>query len=368
MVETESGRGRVRDVYRLGDDQAVLVAVEEGELREGERAQLVVDRLVRHATACNHTATHLLHAALRQRLGHHVRQAGSAVRPDKLRFDFTHGRPLSTEERAQIEDRVNAWIAEARPVRAIYTTRARAEELGAMALFGEKYGDEVRMVEIDGVSRELCGGTHVRSTAEIGAFKIVSEGSSAANVRRIEVVTGPAAVRLLRERDRALTAVAERLRTQPEHAVEAVEALRGRVQELERELSSGGAGQIDSQAARLAGSASEAGGVKIVAALCEARDPRSLLELSDQVKSRLGEGAVVLGAAVNGRAHLVANFTRSAAERGLSASDVVKRAAEVIGGSGGGRATMAQAGGKEPGRLEQALEVARETIEAQLDR
>ena len=238
IVETESGRGRVDDVYRVGDDQAVAIAVEQGELKEGQRAKLVVDRLARHATACNHTATHLLHAALRERLGHHVRQAGSAVRPDKLRFDFTHGKSMSRDELDAIEDRVNQWIAESRPVRAIHTTKHRAEELGAMALFGEKYGDEVRMIEVEGVSRELCGGTHVHTTAEVGVFKIVSEGSSAANVRRIEVVTGPEALKLLREHDRVLTELAGRLRVQPEGAARAVEALakeRARVREAAEE-------------------------------------------------------------------------------------------------------------------------------------
>ena len=191
VVEGESGSGRVDDVYRLGDDQAVAVTLERGELREGERVRLVVDRQARHATECNHTATHLLHAALRKRLGTHLRQAGSAVRPDKLRFDFTHGTPLSPEELRDVEDQVNEWVLDSRPVRALHTTRERAEEMGAMALFGEKYGEQVRMVEVDDVSRELCGGTHVSTTSEIGVFKILSEGSSAANVRRIEAVTGP---------------------------------------------------------------------------------------------------------------------------------------------------------------------------------
>ena len=215
IVESDSGAARVEDVYRLGDDQAVALKIERGELREGERVRLAVDRKARHATECNHTATHLLHAALRQQLGTHVRQAGSAVRPDKLRFDFTHGKPLAPEELRAIEDQVNEWILESRPVRAIHTTRRRAEEMGAMALFGEKYGDEVRVIEVEDVSRELCGGTHVRGTSEIGVFKILHEGSSAANVRRIEAVTGPEGVRLLREHDDALSAIAERLRTPP---------------------------------------------------------------------------------------------------------------------------------------------------------
>src|SRR6185437_664879 len=173
-VETESGTARVEDVYRLGDDQAVALALERGELKQGERAHLIVDRSLRHATACNHTATHLLHAALRRRLGTHVRQAGSAVRPDKLRFDFTHGAPLTVEELRDVGDRVNDWIKESHPVRALEMSRMDAERLGAMALFGEKYGDWVRVVEVEDVSRELCGGTHVASTAEIGIFAILS--------------------------------------------------------------------------------------------------------------------------------------------------------------------------------------------------
>ena len=365
-VETESGLGRVDDVYRLGDDQAVAIALERGELQEGQRARLVVDRLARHATAANHTATHLLHAALRERLGHHVRQAGSAVRPDKLRFDFTHGKPLSQEERVAIEDRVNRWIGENHPVRAIHTTRQRAEELGAMALFGEKYGDEVRMIEVEGVSRELCGGTHVRSTAEVGAFKIVSEGSSAANVRRIEVVTGPEALRLLREHDRVLTEVAGRLRVQPEGAVQAVEALASEKAQLEKVAQKAGGQEIDRLFAELVDKAREVDGVKVVTEKCDNLDREAVLDLSDRVKSKLKDAAVVLGTTAAGRPHLVANFTPSAVERGLSAADVVRKAAEVVGGGGGGRDTMAQAGGKDPARLGEALEVAREAIESKL--
>ena len=159
----------------------------------------------------NHTATHLLHAALRERLGTHVRQAGSAVRPDKLRFDFTHGQALAPEDIRAVEDRVNEWVKASRPVRWLEMERAEAEKLGAMALFGEKYGEWVRVVEVDGVSRELCGGTHVANTAEIGIFKVVSEGSSAANVRRVEAITGPAAIDFFRERESQLREAGELL-------------------------------------------------------------------------------------------------------------------------------------------------------------
>jgi alanyl-tRNA synthetase len=219
---------RVADVVRSGEDQAIVVEAVDGQLEPGERVVARVDRAARTATQANHTATHLLHAALRERLGPHVHQAGSYVGPDKLRFDFTHTQRLSDEERRDVEDRVNEWILRNDPVRPIATTLEEAQRLGAMALFGEKYGDVVRMVEIgDGsYSRELCGGTHVRSTAEIGVFKILSEGSSASNVRRIEALTGPAAVALLREHDDLLREAADVLRTQPERLPEAVAALR----------------------------------------------------------------------------------------------------------------------------------------------
>ena len=365
VVESESGAGRVEDVYRLGDDQAVAVALERGELREGERVRLAVDQRARHATAANHTATHLLHAALRQRLGTHVRQAGSAVRPDKLRFDFTHGNPVGAEELRAIEDQVNEWVLESHPVRAIHTTRTRAEEMGAMALFGEKYGDEVRMIEVEGVSRELCGGTHVGTTSEIGVFKVVSEGSSAANVRRIEAVTGPEAVRLLRERDDALTTIADRLRTRPEDTVRAVEAQLERASELERDLKSGGAGRVQELAEELAAQATDVDGVRVLTAVCDLHGSEELLELADRLKSSLENAAIVIGAA-DERPVLVAAFTPAAVERGLSAAAIVKEAAQVMGGGGGGRDTMAQAGGRSPEKLGEALETARRAIEAKL--
>ena len=208
VVECEAGdcRATVVDVVRLGDDQALVLEPVAGDLREGTRVIARVDAAARRATAANHTATHLLHAALRERLGAHVRQAGSYVGPDKLRFDFTHGQALTAEDLRFVEDRVTEWVLADHPVRATLTSLDEAKRLGAMALFGEKYGDTVRMVEVadGGFSRELCGGTHVRATAEIGVFRLLAESSSAANVRRIEAVTGPAGVELLREHDRAL--------------------------------------------------------------------------------------------------------------------------------------------------------------------
>jgi alanyl-tRNA synthetase len=363
VVETPGGRARVVDVYRLGDDQALALEPLEGELGQGEDARALVERATRLATMRNHTATHLLHAALRRSLGTHVRQAGSYVGPDKLRFDFTHGERLSQVELAAVERTVAAWITASHPVRAIETTRREAEALGAMALFGEKYGDWVRMVEIEEVSRELCGGTHVAATSEIGLFHMTSETSSASNVRRIEAVTGPAGAELFRERSGQLREVAALLRVPEQDVVRAVDRLNERVRELQREPRGG---PDRGTAELLVSGAEELAGVKVVVQAVEAPDAKALLELSDAVRQKLGDAAVVLGSAVDGRVHLVANFAPSAVERGLKAGDVVRAAAQVAGGGGGGRDTMAQAGGRDPEKLPEALATARLEIERAL--
>jgi alanyl-tRNA synthetase len=357
---------RVADVVRAGEDQAIVVEAVEGELHPGERVVARVDRQARHATACNHTATHLLHAALRRTLGDHVRQAGSYVGPDKLRFDFSHTQRLSEQERRDVEDSVNAWILRNDPVRPLTTTLEEAQRLGAMALFGEKYGDVVRMVEIgDGsYSRELCGGTHVRSTAEIGVFKITSEGSSASNVRRIEAVTGPEGVALLRHSDDLLHAAADELRTQPERLPEAVAALRT---EARTAAKAGAAASGGPDAAEIARRAAEVDGAVVVAEAVEAPDAKALMEIADRVKGKLGDAAaIVLGTAVEGRVHLVAAVTPALVQRGVKAGDVVRAAAQVAGGGGGGRDTMAQAGGRDPEKLPEALAAARAAIEEAL--
>jgi alanyl-tRNA synthetase len=244
-------------------------------------------------------------------------------------------------------------------------SRAEAEKLGAMALFGEKYGDWVRVIEVDEVSRELCGGTHVANTAEIGIFSILSEGSSAANVRRVEAITGPAAIDWFRERSDALTQAGAVLGS-PRDPLRAAERAAERLEELEKQAIAAqqrGAGQ---DAEELASSAVDVGGVKVVTAHRDGVDQRALLNLADQVKAKLGEGAVVLGGAGDGRVARVASFTGGAVERGLSAAEVIRGAAEVMGGGGGGRDDVAQAGGRDPERLDDALAAAREAIERAL--
>jgi alanyl-tRNA synthetase len=364
VVECEDGdcRARVVDVVRLGEDQALVLEPELGELHEGERVVARVDPAHRRPTACNHTATHLLHAALRARLGSHVRQAGSYVGPDKLRFDFTHGQPLTADELRDVEQQVNDWILANHPVRALTTTLAEAKSLGAMALFGEKYGDVVRMVEVgDGSwSRELCGGTHVRSTAEIGLFKVTAETSSAANVRRIEAVTGPVAVELLRDHDRVLSEAAGLLRTTPDNVAAAVADREAKRRELEKQRRSG-------PVAVSADGAVDVDGVKVLVKEAEFDDPKAMPEAADRLRGQLGDpSVVVLGSPGDDRVALLVTATPGAVERGVKAGDIVRAAAQVVGGGGGGRDTMAQAGGREPGKLPEALATARAEIESAL--
>jgi alanyl-tRNA synthetase len=360
-------RAEVTEVLRSGEDQAVVLNVAQGTLKPGETVVARVDRAARTATQANHTATHLLHAALREALGTHVRQAGSYVGPDKLRFDFTHGQRLTPEELRTVEDRVNGWVLRNDPVRPITTTLKEAQELGAMALFGEKYGDVVRMVQIgDGeYSRELCGGTHVRSTAEIGVFRIVAEQSSASNVRRIEAVTGPEAVALLRSHDALIREAAGELRTSPEQVPAKVADLQRELKAVAKAAASGAAnGAVDVDA--LAGAAEEIGGVPVLTTKVGVGDAKALLDAADHVKNAIGDAAIVLGAVTDGKVALVASVAPSLVQRGLRAGELVKVAAQVVGGGGGGRDTMAQAGGRDPEKLDEALAAARAHIESAL--
>ncbi len=360
----DGGEARVVDVYRVGEDQAL--EVDPGGVEAGVAVEAVVDHEARHATMRNHTATHLLHAALRERLGDHVRQAGSAVRPDKLRFDFTHGQALGADELRAVEDRVNEWVKASRPVRWLEMERAEAERLGAMALFGEKYGEWVRVIEVDGVSRELCGGTHVANTAEVGIFKIASEGSSAANVRRIEALTGPAAIDWFREREARLYKVGELLGT-PQDPLTGARRAAERLREAGEGAKQAVKQLLGDEAERLLGEVSESGELKFVVGRVSIADQKQLLDLANRVQSKLGAtSAVTLAGTDGGKVGLVALVSKEAVARGVSAAAIVREAAPVVGGGGGGRDDMAQAGGKNPEKLDQALDAARLAIEKAL--
>ncbi len=361
---------KIVDVYRVGEDQAIEVEAGGAAIEPGVSVEAEVDRETRHATMRNHTATHLLHAALRERLGTHVRQAGSAVRPDKLRFDFTHGQALGPVELRAVEDRVNGWIKASRPVRWLEMERPEAEKLGAMALFGEKYGEWVRVVEVDGVSRELCGGTHVANTAEVGIFKIASEGSSAANVRRIEAITGPAAIDFFRGEEDRLREAGELLG----NAQDPLSAARRAAEQLKQ----AGAGaekvlqqQLGEEADRLTGPdevlATAAGQVVVAETPLGEGSPKLLIDLANRVQSKLGgESAIVLGTKGTGKAGLVALYTKGVVATGLAAGTTIREIAPLVGGGGGGRDDMAQAGGKDPSKLDEALATARSAIEREL--
>jgi alanyl-tRNA synthetase len=343
LIDDETGAvATLRAAYRFDDDQ-VLVFDGAG-FEPGARVRAVVPWSVRFPTMTNHTATHLLHQALRDVLGDHVKQAGSAVRPDKLRFDFTHTQQLTPEERERVERIVNEKVFEAIPVRTFVTPIDEARKLGATMLFGEKYGSEVRVVEIDDYSRELCGGTHVRSTAEIGPFAILSEGSVGSGVRRIEAVTAGDAWAYLHGRSRQLDDV----RAELEQARR--EAKKPRKAEAQVEVEP----EVET-----------VNGVNVIAQAVEGLSADALLDLSDRFKQRQSPAAVVLGSREDGTVHLVANFDQAVAER-VSAGDVVREIAPIVGGGGGGRPTMARAGGKDPEKLADALARARELISTAL--
>jgi alanyl-tRNA synthetase len=345
-IEADDGSGRratLREAYRFDEDQALLF---EGDgFAAGERVRAVVPWSVRFPTMANHTATHLLHEALRDVLGKHVRQAGSAVRPDKLRFDFTHGQALTAAERAEVERRVNEVVWENRPVRAFVTPIEEARKLGATMLFGEKYGEYVRVVEVDGYSRELCGGTHVSSTAQIGPFVILSEGSVGSGARRIEAVTAGEAYALLRERAHE----SERLR----------EELTRVRRESRRKPAAEQRSELDALREE------EIAGVNVYVGRMRDATMDVLLAESDRIKQQRQPAAVVLGANEDGRVHLVANFDASLEGR-LDAVSVIRAAAAEVGGGGGGRPTMARAGGKDPEKLGAALEKAEAALRAAL--
>jgi alanyl-tRNA synthetase len=357
-------RLEVEDVRRIEGRPAAVGRVE-GDFHFGRVvASVPGDR--RRDTERNHTATHLLHAALREALGDQVHQAGSLVAPDRLRFDFTHHGPVPPQRLSEIEERVNEWIWAATPVAAEEMELARARERGAMALFGEKYGDVVRVISVPGVSMELCGGTHVRNTSEIGLFRIVAESGVAAGIRRIEALTGPAAFDALREREAVLSRIAEMLRVPHDGVERRVSALMEERRGLERRLEEAMRGGGDA-IQRLVADAADVEGVKVVAASVAVDTVKDLQTLGDALRERLGSGVGVLAASLaEGKHAMLAIVTDDLRERGLRADDVIREVAAVAGGRGGGKPHMAQAGITDPARIPAALEQVASTVRKHL--
>jgi alanyl-tRNA synthetase len=342
------------------------VRVKRGSLRAGQVVYAAVDESRRRVTAKNHTATHLLHAALRQVLGDHVKQAGSLVAPDRLRFDFTHFSPLTDREADRIEEIANEQVWANRGLRIESMDLDRALGLGAMALFGEKYGERVRVVTVPDFSIELCGGTHVESTGEIGLFKIVNQGGVAAGVRRIEAFTGPGALRHVKREEKILTQAAERIKARPTDLPEKVEKLTDAARDLEREVQRLQGRLVAGKLEGLVQQAREVDGIRVVAAVVEVRDSKGMRELGDRLREELRSGVVVLASQAGEKVTWVTMVTKDLVGR-VHAGELARELAKVTGGGGGGRPDVAEAGGKDPSRIPEALAKVRDLIRTQLN-
>jgi len=337
------------------------VRVKRGELRRGRRILASVDASRRGTTVKNHTATHLVHAALRQILGDHVRQEGSLVAPDRLRFDFRHYGPLSSAEIDRIEEMVNEKLWANLPVLVEEMRLEAALAKGALAFFGDKYGDDVRVVSVPDFSIELCGGTHTKATGEIGLFKISHETAIAAGIRRLEALTGPGAFQHLKREEEVLHESADRLKSKPLEVPEKVDRLFDSTRALEREVQKLRARIGVGMTEELLKEATQVSGITVVTGRAEEFDQRALRELADRVKAKIGSGVIVLGTSSDGRVSWVAMVTPDLTSR-LHAGKLVKEVAAITGGGGGGRADLAEAGGKDPEKLDRALTLVPELV------
>ncbi|MCX4173382.1 MULTISPECIES: alanine--tRNA ligase [Paraburkholderia] len=338
--------------------------LEQGTLKVGDVVKAEIDAVRRARTERNHSATHLMHKALREVLGSHVQQKGSLVDADKTRFDFAHNAPMTDEQIRQVEAIVNAEVLANAPGIVRVMPFDEAVKGGAMALFGEKYGDEVRVLDL-GFSRELCGGTHVHRTGDIGLFKIVMEGGVAAGIRRVEAITGDNAVRFVQDLDARINAAAAVLKAQPSELTQRIMQVQDQVKSLEKELSALKSKMASSQGDELAGQAIEVAGVHVLAATLEGADVKTLRETVDKLKDKLKSAAIVLASVEGGKVSLIAGVTADASKK-VKAGELVNFVAQQVGGKGGGRPDMAQAGGTEPANLPAALAGVKGWVEAQL--
>lgn len=368
MIETEVGKVEIENAKKLANGTIYHIGmVVEGLIKVGDNVKILIDAEVKQATARNHTATHLLHAALKNIVGEHVNQAGSSVNSERLRFDFSHFEPLTTEQIEKIEQQVNEAILKAITVDINETTQNEAKEMGAMALFGEKYGDIVRVVNIKDCSVELCGGTHVNNVAEIGLFKIVSEAGVASGVRRIEAITGKLAYDKVNSVEKTLNKAAGLLKSRNNEVVEKIEALLTQVKTLEQQLAVANSKMAQETASELLATAIDVNGVTIVNAEVEIEDMDGLRNLADLLRDKLTVGVIVLGAKIaDDKVNFVVMATKDAVAKGIHAGNIIKETAKVAGGGGGGRPDMAQAGGKNPKKITEALTMATEVITKQI--
>jgi len=354
---------RIEDVKKEANLFVHFGHIERGTLQLGMPVTAQIDRAYRRRTQANHTATHLLQAALKQIVDPSISQAGSLVAFDRLRFDFHCSRPLTPEEVQQIEEQVNAWIAEAHTAEIEVMPIAEAKAKGAIAMFGEKYGDEVRVIDFPGVSMELCGGTHVHNTAEIGVFKIVSEAGVAAGIRRIEAVAGPAVLDYLNVRDKVVRELSDRFKAKPEELSDRITNLQNELKASQKQLDALKQELALAKSDQLLAQAESVGQFKILVAMIEDVDPDALKTAAERLQQKLGESAVVLASIpAPEKVSLVAAFSKGVNTKGLQAGKFIGEIAKLCGGGGGGRPNLAQAGGRDSSKLAEALEIARNQL------
>ncbi|HYX14467.1 MAG TPA: alanine--tRNA ligase [Nostoc sp.] len=358
---------RVEDVKKESDFFVHFGRIERGTLRVGDNVTAQIDPACRRRSQANHTATHLLQAALKKIVDDSISQAGSLVSFDRLRFDFNCPRALTAEEVQQIEEQVNTWIAEAHAAKVEVLPIAEAKARGAVAMFGEKYGEEVRVIDFPNVSMELCGGTHVSNTAEIGVFKIISEAGVASGVRRIEAVSGPAILDYLNLRDKVVKDLSDRFKVKPEEVPDRITSLQSELRNTQKELETLKVQLAIAKSDSLLQTAETVGDSKIIVAQLEDVDPESLKTAAERLLQKIGNGAVVLGSVPEeGKVSIVAAFSSEVNKKGLQAGKFVGAIAKICGGGGGGRPNLAQAGGRDASKLPEALQQAESELKSAL--
>lgn len=367
IIETTNGKAIVIDCKKnVGGKFVHYVKVEEGVLTINDNAKLIVDAVRRNTIGKNHTATHILHAALIEVLGEHVHQSGSLVDNEKLRFDFTHFSALTEDEIQKVEMLVNREIMNVNSVEMNEMTIAEAKNSGATCLFDEKYGEKVRVISIGEFSKELCGGTHVKNAGEIGLFKIVSETGVAAGVRRIEAVTGMEALKYIENKAQIIKSASKSLKCNEKDLVSKIEAQTHDLKEKDKEINELKSKLVQGAEDDILKNVVEVNGVKLVRAGLKDIDANSLRDLGDKVRNKLDLGVVVLASEVAGKVNLIVMATKNALEKGVHCGMIIKEVASIVGGGGGGRPDMAQAGGKNPAKIEEALEKAINVLENQV--
>jgi len=366
-ISTKNGEVKIENCIKTADGKFLHTGiVESGLIENGLAAKVQIDLKRRMAISRNHTTTHLLHKALRTVLGDHVHQAGSLVEPNKLRFDFSHFSAMTAEELKTVEDMTNKAILDSLTVDVQEMPIDEAKKLGAMALFGEKYGNTVRVVKVGDYSVEFCGGTHIKNTSQAGLVKVLGENSVAAGVRRLEALTGEAAIMYYTEKENLLNEVSQALKASPQDSLKKVESLRQEIKSLDKEIEKLRNKLVSGETDDILTKAADVKGVKVFSARFDTLDMEGLRNTGDMLKNKIESGVVVLGSSYGDKVSFIVTATKDVMERGIHSGNIIKEVAKIAGGGGGGRPDMAQAGGKDPLKINEALKAAISVIEAQI--